>query len=711
MFLTINNFAHRFSEHQTLTNIAGTGVFQSHQRVIQGTDSTAASLLLWVVGIVYCLCGTHVYIEYGLNVPRYTINGQEQSVPRSGGDLNYLQYVYPWPAYRKNTITLSTCIFGAGFIAFGNMAGNAINFAVRMLRAAGYPDPNEGAVRGIAIAVATLTCFIHAFSRRGGIYLNNIFAIVKLSILLLIVFIAIAVGAGGLPDTPNVISENTNPKKSFHAENTDANGYAHAFLAVIFSFWGFEQPNNIMGEISNPKRKFPISMISGVVLICSVYFSVMISYMVVVPKDEQINYPGGVAQRFFELTLDRVSGTDVGYRVFNAFLAISSIGNMIVMTYTAARVKQEVAKEGVLPYAKFFAQNTDLSLGRLLQWFRRKGWFASLLRQSWLLPENHSEKTPIGAFFLHFFSCLILIFATWGMKADAAYDLLTTLSVYVINCCFGFFVGLGILVLRFKGPPPTAAVDEDTSSPIGKKSWSNMTRGKINPVVSVVTATIFTICNAWPVVTVWVAPTGDMKQGLAWWLIPTIAWAVLAFGVAWYLGFLTVAKKIHRDKKLEFVVEKKPEFEAANPGGGHLDEGLVLVHETTYLSWVGSHDLPAHRQDMSFADGADQHVAGKVNDFSGTDFASHFAQGPPPAHVNGFDGPQNGTIYQQQGSMYAQHGSPYQTQRQQFNQHQYGPGSFSQSPHQHQGSFAQQSHFHSSHQQPPRGYTRNTHEY
>jgi hypothetical protein len=62
----------------------------SPQRVMQGTGSTGVSLLFWFAGIIYCLAGTHVYIEYGLNVPRYVINGIEQSVPRSGGDLNYV---------------------------------------------------------------------------------------------------------------------------------------------------------------------------------------------------------------------------------------------------------------------------------------------------------------------------------------------------------------------------------------------------------------------------------------------------------------------------------------------------------------------------------------------------------------------------------------------------------------------------------------------
>jgi amino acid transporter len=245
---------------------------------MQGTDSTGAALLLWLAGIIYCLCGTHVYIEYGLNVPRYSINRVEQSVPRSGGDLNYLQYVYRKPAYRPGTIQLSTCLFGVGFIAFGNMAGNAINFANTAMRASGIQGPNNTAVRLIAIAVATLTCFIHAFSRRGGILLNNLFAIVKLSILLLIVIIAIVVGAGGL-DTRNVLSDNTNSSVAFETEKNDVNGYAHAFLAVIFSFWGFEQPNYILGEIDRPRRKFPIAMTIGVVLICMLYMAVTISYV------------------------------------------------------------------------------------------------------------------------------------------------------------------------------------------------------------------------------------------------------------------------------------------------------------------------------------------------------------------------------------------------------------------------------------------------
>jgi hypothetical protein len=61
--------------------------------------------------------------------------------------------------------------------------------------------------------------------------------------------------------------------------------------------------------------------------------------MVVVPRDEQIQY--NVAQRFFELTFGQLSPNDrTGYRIFNAFLALSSFGNIVVMVKRNPRPRQ-----------------------------------------------------------------------------------------------------------------------------------------------------------------------------------------------------------------------------------------------------------------------------------------------------------------------------------------------------------------------------------
>jgi len=77
-----------------INRVIGTGIFNSPGTVIRGTNSTGATILLWLAGCLYGLAGMHVYVEYGLNVPRYVIDGIEQSVPRSGGDLHYVSLFF-----------------------------------------------------------------------------------------------------------------------------------------------------------------------------------------------------------------------------------------------------------------------------------------------------------------------------------------------------------------------------------------------------------------------------------------------------------------------------------------------------------------------------------------------------------------------------------------------------------------------------------------
>ena len=305
--------------------------------------------------------------------------------------------------------------------------------------------------------------------------------------------------------------------------------------------------------------------------------------MVVVPKEEQIN--SNVAQRFFELTYGQLSPEDnTGYRIFSAFLAISSFGNIVVMTFTAARVKQEIAKQGILPWARFFAQNHDVSVGRVLYWFKKKGWFVSILSYRWFSPKEHSEKTPVGALLLHFVSCLVLIFATYRMKAVDAYSLLTGLAAYIVNAFFGVFLALGILLLRFSGPPATARE-------VAGMTWSEMTGRSIKPVISVTSAVVFLLGNAYPIITKWVPPSSAFVTSLAWYVVPMVGWLVLAVGAIWFLGFLAYAKRRERKYYEVFTVERAPEFENADGHEGQKDDGagtdggLVLVHETVYLAW------------------------------------------------------------------------------------------------------------------------------
>lgn len=61
---------------------------------------------------------------------------------------------------------------------------------------------------------------------------------------------------------------------------------------------------------------------------------------IVVDKNDPRLDGSDVSALFFQNTFNG----GVASRVLNAFMAISGLGNIIVMTFTAARVKQEIAK-------------------------------------------------------------------------------------------------------------------------------------------------------------------------------------------------------------------------------------------------------------------------------------------------------------------------------------------------------------------------------
>lgn len=68
----------------------GTGIFNSPTSIMKGTHSVGITLLFWLAGAIVTIAGTHLVIEFGLSIPRYTLDGRDQAIPRSGGILNYV---------------------------------------------------------------------------------------------------------------------------------------------------------------------------------------------------------------------------------------------------------------------------------------------------------------------------------------------------------------------------------------------------------------------------------------------------------------------------------------------------------------------------------------------------------------------------------------------------------------------------------------------
>jgi hypothetical protein len=379
--------------------------------------------------------------------------------------------------------------------------------------------------------------------------------------------------------------------------------------------------------------------------------------MIVVPSDVQIK--GDVAQAFFDRAFDSNVNAK---RTTSSLLAISSFGNIVVWTYTAARMKQEIAKQCFIPFSLFFGNNRDVSLGRLLLWLENK---FGMRRFRFINPANHQEKTPVGALILHLVACIILMMATYGMKPRNAYTLLAGLFSYILAAWFGSFLAVGILILHFRGPPPTPTVKTEkyarTSSqePV-QKTWNEMIEGSVNPKLGVFFACIYLIGNLFPVIMSWVPPSSSQSESrdgtLDWYMVPVVSWTVLAFSGLWFLGFVAIASYTSRVGNKTFVYDCQPEFEwvsqsptqrgdRENSFGGDSGElrrrgGFIMTHETITKAWAanetsellhrpgGPHHHHHHHHNLgSVGEDSEQHQRAEStshfvqSDFANTDFA------------------------------------------------------------------------------------------
>lgn len=124
------------------------------------------------------------------------------------------------------------------------------------------------------------------------------------------------------------------------------------------------------------------------------YLLANISYLAVAPVQELKDAGVTIAGLFFK----KVFGPST-QRVLSGLIALSALGNVMSVTFAQARINQELAKEGVIPWPKLWASNWPC-------------------------------KSPLGSLVLHFIPSAVIILAP---PPGEIYALIIDLEGYVSN--------------------------------------------------------------------------------------------------------------------------------------------------------------------------------------------------------------------------------------------------------------------------------------
>ncbi|KAL2180559.1 amino acid permease-domain-containing protein [Thermothelomyces heterothallicus CBS 202.75] len=352
-----------------VSRVIGSGIFATPGAIFGAVGSVGLSLLLWLAGALVSWCALVVALEYGC------------MLPRSGGQKVYLEFTYRRPRL------LASFLVAAHALLLGFTASNCIVFGEYLLFALGKREEGpsgtaaaaaaaaageEGAAAGrpvqvrlLAIGLMTAITVLHGGFMRAGIAVQNVLGWVKIGLVLLMTVSAgVVVVTRYAPGEPSAVvpgggggldSSEFGPR----AFPTTWDGFwegsvwnwsiiSAALFKVFYSYAGLASVNNVMNEVRDPVRTLRSAAPTALVTACVLYLLTNVAYFSVVPLDE-IKHGGElVAALFFE----RVFGQNLGRHLLPLAVAVSAAGNVMVVTFALARLNQEIARQGIIPFGE-----------------------------------------------------------------------------------------------------------------------------------------------------------------------------------------------------------------------------------------------------------------------------------------------------------------------------------------------------------------------
>lgn len=330
-----------------ITNkMIGTGLFSTPSIIFKYCGGNVTLFLsLWLIGAFIIFSGLLVYLEFALNSPL-----------KNGGEKNYLLRVFNKPK------GLSGCIYAFQMVILGFSSGNSFAFGKYIWFALSGELIGEDHWTSKFIGVLCLTFCIafHIWHPAKAASFFNILGVFKIIILFLIIFIGF-LAALNIIDIQSSAANNTQVLGPTQASGS-IYSVSVALLQIIYSFKGWENANYVLSEIENPYHVLTIAAPLAVLLVTVLTFLVVISYLIVIPKDEILSSGVLVAGIFF----NKVFGESITSKILPLLIALLTLGNVMVVTYAHSIVNQELARNNYLPFSKVF-QNINSSL--ILHWF------------------------------------------------------------------------------------------------------------------------------------------------------------------------------------------------------------------------------------------------------------------------------------------------------------------------------------------------------
>ncbi len=377
----------------------GSGIFIVSADIARQVRSPGLLLLVWAVTAVVTLAAALSYGELAAAMPH--AGGQYVYLRESLGPLS--GFLFGWTLF----LVIQTGTIAAVAVAFAKFLGVFVPWisADRYLLGAGRLGVNTQ--QFVAILLLLTLTYLNTRGVRAGSAAQNVFTAAKVTGVLGLIAVGLFFGRN-----PQAIARNFG---SWHAFWGDTGWSFTAVrivgVAMVGSLFSADAWNNITftaGEVKNPRRNLPLSLVLGVGIVMTLYMTLNVVYLSVLPLEGVQNAP---EDRVATAVAAGILGP-IAVKLMALTIILSTCGCVNGLILMGARVYYAMALDGL-----FFARAGKLD------------------------PVRH---TPSASLMMQCaWACLLTLSGRYGDLLD--YVIFAVLLFYILTIA-------GIFVLRFTRP-------------------------------------------------------------------------------------------------------------------------------------------------------------------------------------------------------------------------------------------------------------------
>jgi APA family basic amino acid/polyamine antiporter len=327
--------------------VIGTGVFLKTAVMAQDVGTPTLVLAAWVAAGLLSLAGALTYAELGA------------MLPHAGGEYVYLRHSYG---------NASAFLFGwQRFIVAGSASIAALGAGFAVFLSAFLPlnqvwaerkftllnqtiNWQFGSKQVVAVAVILLLSGVNCLTVAFGGKVQSVLTVLKVAGIAVVII-------GVFFFAPSVTWSNL----ATPAGTAGWTGFAVFGTAMLAALWAYDGWNNMpmaAGEVQNPGRNIPRALISGMIVIMTIYCLANLAYFYALPFGEVVTSNSTAHREALPVASKAAQSFlgEYGGRIVALAFVVSALGALNGSILSNARVPYAMARDGV-----FFASQARLS--------------------------------------------------------------------------------------------------------------------------------------------------------------------------------------------------------------------------------------------------------------------------------------------------------------------------------------------------------------